>query len=53
MFEEFKKKPEMAAVVSKIRASLESVPAEIPLNSLSKKEQIGLLVEFIQRGGDR
>lgn len=40
MFEEFKKKPEMAAVVSKIRASLESVPAEIPLNSLSKKEQI-------------
>ncbi len=40
MFEEFKKKPEMAAVVSKIRASLESVPAEIPLNSLNKKEQI-------------
>lgn len=40
MFEEFKKKPEMAAVISKIRASLESVPVEIPLNSLNKKEQI-------------
>lgn len=40
MFEEFKKKPEMAAVISTIRASLESVPAEIPLNSLNKKEQI-------------
>lgn len=40
IFEEFKKKPQMAAVISNIRRSLEAVPAEIPLNSLSKKEQI-------------
>ncbi|MFN6262084.1 MAG: DUF547 domain-containing protein [Chromatiaceae bacterium] len=39
-FEEFKKNPEMAAVISKIRTSLEAVPAEVPLNQLSKKEQI-------------
>lgn len=39
-FEEFKKNPEMAAVISKIRASLEAVPSEVPLNQLSKKEQI-------------
>ena len=39
-FEEFKKNPAMAAVISKIRTSLEAVPAEVPLNQLSKKEQI-------------
>ncbi len=39
-FEEFKKRPDMAAIISRIRMSLQSVPAEIPLNSLSKKEQI-------------
>ena len=39
-FEEFKKNPQMAAVISKIRLSLEAVPSEIPLNALSKKEQI-------------
>lgn len=39
-FEEFKKRPDMAAIVSRIRSSLQAVPAEIPLNALSKKEQI-------------
>jgi len=39
-FEEFKKRPDMAAIVSRIRNSLQAVPAEIPLNALSKKEQI-------------
>jgi len=40
IFEQFKKNPQMAAVISKIRLSLEAVPSEIPLNALSKKEQI-------------
>ncbi|MDZ7871525.1 MAG: DUF547 domain-containing protein [Rheinheimera sp.] len=39
-FEEFKKNPSMAEVISKIRTSLEAVPSEVPLNQLSKKEQI-------------
>ncbi len=39
-YEEYKKDPEMAKVISRIRASLEAVPGEVNLNSLSKKEQI-------------
>lgn len=39
-FEEFHKKPELKVAVTSIRKSLESVPANVMLNQLSKKEQL-------------
>lgn len=39
-FEEFKKNPAMVEAVHKMRLSLEAVPSEIPMNALSKDEQL-------------
>ncbi len=39
-YEEFKKNPAMSEAVHKMRLSLEAVPSEIPMNALSKDEQL-------------